>query len=387
MKKSLLALAAIGAFAGTAHAQSSVTVYGILDVGFNSFSTDTTDSAGAKTTAAISSTGKTNNYTTSRLGFRGTEDLGKGLKAGFNIEVGMAQNDMSNANAASGPNAAVTSNVDSNYGNSVSPFVLRQSNVSLGGGFGTITLGRQTTAVEAAWGTGDIGGANNFIGRAYTFGPAIGTTSTGYSAGKQNHDRSDRLITYTTPNMSGFVASVQYGQGKNDAYTSASLGNQQSEMGASLSYSAGPLQVTAGYLNEKSTVSGTNIINGQPQQLVLGANYDFKVAKAFLSLSSGSNKTAADVKSNQRDLYELGVSVPLGAIVLNASGLMGSYTPVDGGDKGKVSGMQLGALYNLSKRTMAYGVYGQDKVTDLTAANANKEVSRSNFGIGIRHTF
>ena len=158
-------------------------------------------------------------------------------------------------------------------------------------------------------------------------------------------------------------------------------------MGASLSYTAGPAQVILGYLSEKTTLNGANVANGQPQQLVLGANYDFKVAKAFLSLSTGSNKTSADVKSNQRDIYELGVSVPVGAIVLNASALTGSYTPVDGGDKGKVSGMQIGALYNLSKRTMAYGVYGQIKVTDLTATNANKEVGQNNFGIGVRHTF
>ena len=379
MKKSLLALAAMGAFAGTAHAQSSVTVYGILDVGYNSTTTDTTSSAGAKTTIIQTSTGKTSSYTSSRIGFRGTEDLGKGLRAGFNYELGLATND---ATQAMSTNNSVTT-VDSNFGNGMNPFVLRQANVSLGGAFGTITLGRQTTAVENAWGTGDIGGANNFVGRAYNFNPTIGT---GYSAGKQNNDRSDRLITYTSPNISGFVANLQYGDGKSELTTLTAV-NKQQELGASLSYSAGPLQVTAGYLSEKATLNDANVANGQPQQLVLGANYDFKVAKVFALASSGSNKTSADVKSNQRDIYELGVSVPVGAIVLNASAMMGSYTPVDGGDIGKVSGMQLGALYNLSKRTMAYGVYGQTKVADLTAASANKEVSQNNFGIGIRHTF
>ena len=383
MKKSLLALAAMGAFAGAAHAQSSVTVYGILDVGYNSFTTDTTDSAGAKTTINQTSTGKTSSYTSSRIGFRGTEDLGKGLRAGFNYELGLATND---ATQAMSDNNSARTTVDSNFGNGMNPFILRLANVSLGGGFGTITLGRQTTAIDSAWIAGDIGAGNNFVGRAYNFNPAVNTTGTAYSAGKQNNDRSDRLITYTTPNISGFVANLQYGDGKSEVAT-VSASNKQQEMGASLSYTAGPAQVILGYLSEKTTLNGANVANGQPQQLVLGANYDFKVAKAFLSLSTGSNKTSADVKSNQRDIYELGVSVPVGAIVLNASALTGSYTPVDGGDKGKVSGMQIGALYNLSKRTMAYGVYGQIKVTDLTATNANKEVGQNNFGIGVRHTF
>jgi len=393
MKKSLLALAAMGAFAGAAHAQSSVTVYGILDIGYNDTKIDTVNSSGASSTVAIQSTGKTNNYTTSRLGFRGTEDLGKGLRAGFNLELGIAQNDQANANGTSGVNTAQTTSVDSNYGNAVSPFVLRLANVSVGGGFGTITLGRQATAVESAWGAGDVGAANNFIGRAYTFGAfATGAATyvgTSRSVGKQNNDRSDRLITYTTPNMSGFAATVQYGQGGNDAYTGTSAGNQnkQTEMGASLSYTAGPAQVVLGYVSEKATLNGANVEGGQPIQMVLGANYDFKVAKAFLSVSQGSNKTSADVKKDTRSIYELGVSVPVGALALNASVLTGTYTPVEGAAEGKLSGMQLGVNYNLSKRTMAYGVYGQDKFTDITEASMNKQVSRSNFGIGVRHTF
>jgi len=388
MKKSLLALAAMGAFVGAAHAQSSVTVYGILDVGLASEKREATNQAGTVSTNQIDSTGQGRAYTTSRLGFRGTEDLGKGLRAGFNIEVGMAQNDQANSNSASGANAAQTNSVDSNYGNIVSPFVLRQANVSVGGGFGTITLGRQTTAVESAWGAGDVGGSNNFAGRAYTYAPTVGASSTGYSAAKQNNDRSDRLITYTTPNMSGFVASVQYGLGKNEAYTGSGTNNdKQSEIGASLSYTAGPAQVVLGYLAEKTTLKDANILNGNPTQMVLGANYDFKVAKVFVTAASGNNKTAADVKSNQRDIYELGVSVPVGALVLNASALTGSYAPVDGDPKGNATGMQLGVLYNLSKRTMAYGVYGQDKVSGLSSTSANQEVSRTNFGVGVRHTF
>ena len=84
MKKSLLALAAMGAFAGAAQAQSSVTVYGVLDVGYINQKSDGTGTT-ATTTASNSFIG-TSAETTSRLGFRGTEDLGSGLKANFVLE-------------------------------------------------------------------------------------------------------------------------------------------------------------------------------------------------------------------------------------------------------------------------------------------------------------
>jgi len=382
MKKSLLALAAMGAFTGAAQAQSSVTVYGILDVGYINQSTKTTNSSGAESTINLSSTGKTSSYTSSRLGFRGTEDLGKGLRAGFVYELGIAQNDA--AQTPSSNNA--TTNIDSNFGNNMNPFVLRLANVSLSGAFGSITLGRQQTAIDTVWGVGDIGGGNNFIGRAYNFAPSIGAATTGYSASKQNNDRSDRLITYTTPNMSGFTASVQYGDGKSEISTLTST-NKQTEIGAALNYSAGPVQVALGYSSRKATLNDVNVISQQPTQMVLGANYDFKVAKVFALATTGSNKTAADVINNKRDMYELGVSVPVGALVLNASALTGTITPVDGGTSGNLTGMQIGALYNLSKRTMAYGVYGQDKVSGLATTNVYEAVERKNFGIGVRHTF
>jgi predicted porin len=369
----------MGAFAGAAQAQSSVTVYGVADVGYNNTQIDNVNSAGATTTTNINSTGKLSNYTSSRFGLRGVEDLGKGLKAAFNIEYGFAAgNDLATATLTG---TAITSGTDN-----AAPITLRQFNVGLMGGFGSLTLGRQNPAVEAAWSAGDVGGANNFIGRAYTFGPTIQTVgTTTYVAGKQNNSRSDRLISYTTPTMSGFSATVQYGQGENQAFTTTN--NKETELGANLTYSAGPAQVVLGYSSIKRTLNSANILNGQLQQMVLGANYDFKVAKVFVTASKGNNKTAADLTNNERDIYELGVSVPVGALVFNASALTGSYTPVDGATKGNATGMQLGALYNLSKRTMAYGVYGQDKISGLATTDVHQQVDRKNFGIGVRHTF
>jgi len=374
MKKSLLALAAMGAFAGAAHAQSSVTVYGIADVGFNNTTTDNTTIAGVKTSVNVNSTGKYSNYTSSRVGLRGVEDLGKGLKAAFNIEYGAVAD---NSVAATG--TTITSGTDN-----AAPLTLRQFNVGLMGGFGSLTIGRQTPLVEVAWSAGDVGGSNNFIGRAYTFNPTVVTTGSEYSATKQNNSRSDRLIIYATPNMSGFAAAVAYGQGENQAYTT---NNKETELGANASYTAGPAQVVFGYSSIKRTLNGADLNDGDLTQMVLGANYDFRVAKVFVTASQGSNKTLARLEKNKRSIYELGVSVPVGALVFNASAMTGDYTPVENATKGNVVGMQFGALYNLSKRTMAYGVYGQDKVSGLGTTNVYEAVERKNFGIGVRHTF
>ena len=88
MKKSLLALAAMGAFVGAAQAQSSVTVYGLFDGGLNSKIVDTKTSSTATATTVSNNDMSGNQAASSRIGFRGTEDLGGGLNATFNLELG-----------------------------------------------------------------------------------------------------------------------------------------------------------------------------------------------------------------------------------------------------------------------------------------------------------
>jgi predicted porin len=385
MKKSLLALAALSAFATAAQAQSSVTVYGILDVGMTDRKTDTTASNGTTLTSVKQkSTGNTSAYTTSRLGFRGVEDLGGGLKAGFNYELGIGQND---ATQTMSTNNTARTDVDSNFGNGMNTFVLRQANVNLSGGFGTVTLGRQTTAVEAAWGAGDVGGSNNFVGRAYTFAPAMNddSTVTTYSAAKQNNDRSDRLVTFQSPTMNGFAIALQYGEGKNDA--ASFVNDTQKETGIALSYNAGKLQAVLGYQKEKATNNGANVANGQPTQMVIGANYDLGAAKAFITYADSDNKAADGSKINERTLQELGVSVPMGKLTFNASILDGEYKPLPTATKGDISGYQLAALYAFSKRTTGYAVIGEDKIKGLATSAVADQVKRSNAGFGIRHAF
>ena len=137
MKKSLLALAAMGAFVGAAQAQSSVTVYGLLDVGYlvtkgteGRASTAATSTAagyvngGTLSTSAINSS----NLATSRLGFRGTEDLGNGNRAGFVAEIGLTPT----SNGFSGSGNSVSTPMGSTYVNNSSVLDSRQMFASLG---------------------------------------------------------------------------------------------------------------------------------------------------------------------------------------------------------------------------------------------------------------
>ena len=122
MKKSLLALAVLGAFAGAASAQSSVTVYGIVDASISSID------SGAERTLGMDS----GNNSASRIGFKGVEDLGNGLKGEFVLENGF---DVSTGESA-----------NDNAGKAFS----RLAYVGLNGGFGTVRMGRQNSPMKTA---------------------------------------------------------------------------------------------------------------------------------------------------------------------------------------------------------------------------------------------
>ena len=350
MQKKLIALAVAGMIAAPAFAQSNVTVYGRLDYGYLMTDTDTT-TAGVKSSTETSSTGfGTGALTTSRLGVMGSEDLGNGLKANFQLELRIADT------------SAFGSDTGADLADS---FDTRLALVGLSGGFGGVTLGRQYTAVETVWGIGSAGGLNNAAGAAYTSGV------------KFNNTRSDELITYTSPSMNGFKAQVQYGKGTTETTTETS----QKEFGLNVTYANGPLNVGLGYSKEKAEVA--NVTTSEPKQVLLGASYDFGAAKVFGLYANGSDDMAAGAADDlDRDVWELGVNVPVGmATTLVASYYRGDSE--DGATKADIDGYQLGAIYSLSKRTKLYALYGNAEV-DVDSMN-NAETT--NFALGVRHDF
>ncbi len=389
----------MGAFAGAAHAQSSVTVYGILDLGL----TNVTNDNGTNTTSART-TAEGGAYTTQRLGVRGTEDLGKGLRANFNFEMGLGSNGaVGNRIRAAGTTTADTANTaDYKADQSLSDLNVRQQNVGLAGSFGSVRIGRMTTLADVVIGLGDVGGGNNFAGRVYS------TTSTTSSSNAGNgtnliNARSDRLIEYVSPTMSGFSIGVQYGTAS--AATSArTVDNSGTEVGAMIRYSAGPANAGVGYQSHKDTIA--SVARRESTAVVVAGSYNFKVVEAFINYQNGEVKndyaTASTVSqsasiqtaafatagySNKRSISEIGVAVPTGAWRFAASYYMGASDVKASEDaatvKTDLTGYQAAALYNLSKRTNLYAVYGSTKA----APAGSTTVTVVDYGIGVRHTF
>jgi predicted porin len=360
MKKLLIATAALAMVAGTAQAQSSVTVYGVVDAGITELTTDTTAS-GATTSIKDKTTGNGGAYTSQRLGFRGTEDLGGGLKANFVYEFGLNDND------------GVAADVDSGTDNAT-PTTTRVATVGLSGSFGALDIGRQTTIAEKAWGVGDVGSGNNFIGRAYT------------SSVKLNNSRSDRLINYVSPNFSGFTVHAAIGERNNEA-TTVTTADRVKETGFGVQYSAGALNAMIGYSKEDKTLNGARLAGAttgsNPEQLVIGANYDFKMAKAFVTYAQAEDKNATSQVINDKDVMEIGVAIPFGKTTLQLSMFDGENKPTTT-TKSDLSGYQVAALYAFSKRTTGYVVYGAD---ETKTSGSTDKVEKDTFGFGVRHSF
>lgn len=349
MQKKLIALAIAG-FASTA-AMAQVTVYGRIDTSYANTETDTTSAAGVTTTKEETTTGFGKGaLTTSRLGFMASEDLGGGLTAKANLELGI--NDTVALGADTGTDSAAS-------------FVTRLANVGIAGSFGEITLGRQGVLVEQAWAGGSVGGQNNAIGTAY--GDSI----------KFNNSRSSELITYASPVMSGLKFGVQYANGETD--TAGSVAEHE-ETGLVVTYTAGPLNVNLGYSKEELTAA--NVVTAEPEQLVVSGSYDFGVVKAYVLYADGEDTPAG---TNSREAVEVGVKVPLGKVTLLGSYYQGETDNVNPATIDKdLTGMQLGALYSFSKRTTAYFLFGMNEVEDQTGL---VNVEKQQYALGLRHDF
>lgn len=330
MKKSLLVLAIFGAFAGVASAQTSVTAYGIVDMGI------TREMGGAAGNVTKLANGVQSG---SRLGFKGTEDLGSGLKAMFQLETGIAADTggFSQGGLAFG----------------------RQSWVGLNGGFGTVSLGRQYNPLFTAldevdpFGTGLAGSSTNLF--------ITGAT------------RVNNSLKYVAPEMGGITAEAIYGFGEVAGNASASR-----TIGGSVGYSNGPI---IGKLVYERVANPTDTSTTKFTQGTF--SYNFNVA--VLALGYGKTKDDATVNA---DSAMVGVTVPFGA-----SAVMASY--IRRNDKSSLNQdakqYALGYTYALSKRTNLYSSYARITnennagftVGDATSAGSGDKA----LNVGIRHKF
>jgi len=303
MKKSLLALAALTAFAGAASAQSSVTLFGIVDLNLRN---QDNGSAGSRKT--LSQDGQAS----SRLGFRGVEDLGGGMKAGFWIEGGIS----ADTGGAGGGNGI--SGVTATWN--------RRSTVSLMVGPSEIRLGRDFTPTFWSNTAYDVFGTNG-VGAATNYWSSLGS-------GAVTQVRANNTVAYHL-NAAGLWVWLQVAPGENQP--------GQKYTGGRVNYAAGPFGIAFAY-------GKTDI----------GASPDFKEMNVAGSFDAGFAKFVAlygknDWGSSSQKRWTAQAQVPIGAMLLRAS-----YAKADGNrDTWDATQIAVGAIYDLSKRTSLYGTYSK----------------------------
>ena len=384
MKKSLFAIAAVTAFAGAAQAQSSVTVYGILDVGYIGGNVRGTSAAGTAkgTYSNIGSSAES----TSRLGFRGTEDLGGGMSAFFTLETGIQP---TNATA--------------------STFNNRQTFVGLRDkAIGAVSFGTQYTPIHTAVGATTAGQQNNMVGDViYPIAPANnGNQGVGQATATSNTDsytiRTANMLKLQSNNVAGFVGTAFYTANNQDTtqLSSTSGGtNNQNGWGIGLDYTWKKLLVSANYqaLSSKQSTNtvtpaiwsnatgGTNV---KDNQMYFAATYDFGILKAYAQYIN--RKATSQITSNDyvsRTAQQIGVrSFITPKIEGWASGGTGRYDSYGvTSPTVNFTGYQLGANYWLSKRTNLYTIFGSTQQSSSSTGQAS--VGANNYALGVRHTF
>ncbi|MDO5692981.1 MAG: porin [Pseudomonadota bacterium] len=298
MKKSLIALAVLG-LSGAAMAQSSVTLYGVADVGGGKIEKGAMAGNDASDGFQMTS-GSLMNNGTSRLGVRGVEDLGGGLKAGFNFETGL----------------------DLDGGQADDAFWQRAANLWLGGNWGTFKMGRSLSPSFYGVATWELTGAANYSVVATTYGAA--------GAGTRN----DSMFSYKTPNFGGFSAELGFRAKGDDPKNITGRGGRKYDL--NVIYANGPLGI--GFSANKVQDNETN--------MALGAKYNF----GNFALAASYN----DAKDMGRRGFSLGGTFTTGAFSFTAD--FTRDTKHSNNRKKYTNGL-LEAKYALSKRTFVYGAF------------------------------
>ena len=357
MKKSLLALAVLAA-SGAAMAQSSVTLYGVADTGV-------TYTSGKENVYGLTHLGGNTN---SRLGFRGVEDLGGGLKATFQLEAGVGIDDGTDYFTGSGM------------------AFRRISKLGIEGGFGAVSMGRELTASYMAVSRYDVFGDTG-IGASLAW-------KNGYDARTQN------AISYYTPTISGFRAGINYGFGEQVEARDSRY------VGVGLAYDNGPISVGFGYDRQNNvapTAAAALFITKTAQDLStwqLGGSYNFGVAKAAALYKETEYKDipGSDAPTAKLKTFGLGVTAPVGAGEVRASYNHHRLTGL--GETVKADQFSLGYVHNLSKRTALYGTYAYIKNKDNNGYGMEMQLNgamkgtglkdsgaQHGFQVGVRHAF
>lgn len=377
IRKSMLLGAILGsALIGTAHADSTVTLYGLIDTGlyYQTGKVGQNDvNRGQNGSSYKSSIGMgSGQESESRFGLRGTEDLGGGLQANFVLESGFSSTDGT-----------------------------RNESDRLFGRRATVGLSDDT------WGSIDLGRtynlASDWFGDIDPFGTDFMQSSMGTAFSAANTVRYDNMVLYKTPVMGGFQFGVGYAFKFDDVDRETNFQTKDNNRALTVGarYTSGPLEIVGSYDRQYLYPS-----QPAPQQFIIGAAYDFQVAKLALaygrtrdgvlsgqeySLVGGAfnNNTAAKGEGDTNDAftsrglkigsYLVGLTVP----VSSTTSVFGSWQYADANQGlSNTSVYSIGSTYNLSKRTNLYAVasYGRD----VAYVNGDRVAT---VGVGLRHAF
>lgn len=372
MKKTLLAAALLAGFAGVAQAETSVTLYGIIDtgIGYNKIKGNGFDASRIGMINGVQNG--------SRWGLRGSEDLGDGLRAVFQLESGF-----DSGNGKSGQGSRL-------FG--------RQATIGLASdSWGQLDFGRQTNI------------ASKYFGSIDPFGAGFGQANIGMSMSAMNTVRWDNMVMYQTPSFSGFQFGVGYAFSVDDNAGADRVGFRTADnvrgITTGLRYVNGPLNIAFSY--DQLNASNNQLqsaVDATPRSYGIGGSYDFEVVKLSLAYArttdgwfggqgingiSSANSLSTNVFADgfKANSYMVGLSAPIGG----ASKLFGSWQMVDpsndrlnrgsGADE-TMNVFSLGYTYDLSKRTnlYAYGSYAKNYAFV-------DDVKSTAVGVGIRHRF
>jgi predicted porin len=420
----------LSAFATAAQAQSSVTVYGTIDASYGDASNKVSNVGELSRDISSSGFGGAStggSLTSSRLGFRGTEDLGGGLAANFNLEYQL-QN---------GTGTTTTTDI-------------RTSTVGLSSkSWGSFNVGRQLTGIHGVLtATSPISGSNMAGDIIYSADQTVSDdtsssfTSYTQAVGLRMHEgvgmsavRMNNSVSYVSPAFSGFTARVDYASDAADS-NSTKLNNntKQDHLGLSANYTQGNLLVTAGTHTVKAKAAEAKAVTGvridsagalgtydvgssagsgatvlrAPADAVTSANDDNKFttnalaarytmgALKFNVIYAEKEQSTEGQKHYKSDAMQFGVSYDMGKNTLAAQygeGTTKFVRPTSDlfGTKVDSKAFQLAAIHNLSKRTNVYAAYGQEDrkigAAPQDTTMIGDKTKRTQYAVGLRHSF
>jgi predicted porin len=385
-KKSLIALAVVGAFSGSAFAADSVQLYGIIDMGVGHF----TGIAPSNTTAAPGSTASYTGLMSgvvagSRIGLKGSEDLGGGLKAIFKAETGFCP-------AGTNQTGAGTSGYCTG-----GSFMGRAGLLGLQGSFGTVQMGRYFTSMFTneinydPFQAGFTGAYSNFSLGIYGFdGKAVGSLL-----------RSNQTITYISPSLAGLTVRGDYSFNTGAATAPINTaGNKPTLLSLDGNYAFGNVATVGANYTKVNNLTGANS-DGAYKVWQLFGSYNVGLANLMAIYERGT----ADFYSGHDSSWLIGANAPVGAgNVMVSYGQYGNSLSATGTSMSTSTAKQyaIGYSYNLSKRTMLYTSYAHinndaaaanrvgTALAVNTATNGNSGVvgqGSSGFAVGILHSF